>query len=322
MKTDIGNILIFGGTGFFGKSLINYLTTGNRFSANTIYVTTREPEKYRSTYPFNTFKNVYLIDFDLYGTEINSELIDRHFDCIIHAAAASTDVSGLSSLNRLHQITNGTEKILKYVKNHQSHAKFLYVSSGGVYGEMDPKIDSFCEEMNTLPAFDDRNNTYSISKRMAEHICFLYADQFGLKVTIARCFAFSGKFLPLDAHFAIGNFILNASKNQDIIIRGNGTPVRSYLDQHDLSEWLLVLLQNTASTAAVYNVGSNVPISIEGLAHKIKLISGSNSSVIVEDSEQLNRNIYIPDTRKITSNFRLAETVSLDSSIRDMLLNI
>ena len=322
MTTNLGNVLIFGGTGFFGKSLVNYLNSEMNFYSDAIYLTAREPKKYQSIFPFDAFENVNIIDFDLGGSKMNPALESLNFDYIIHAAAASTDVLGLSSLDRYRQIAFGTEKILKYVKDFQPLAKVLYVSSGGVYGEMPEKAISFSENMNTIPAFDDKNNTYSISKRMAEHLCFLYADQFSLKVTIARCFAFSGRFLPLDVHFAIGNFILNASKNEDIVIRGDGTQIRSYLDQRDLAEWLFVLLHNTVSIPAVYNVGSKKEISIEKLAHKIKLIAGSNSAIIVESAEQLNRNIYIPNTSKITSQLGVSETVSLDLSIVDMLSHI
>jgi UDP-glucuronate decarboxylase len=322
MKTNLGNILMFGGTGFFGKSFVNYLNSDSLFYSNTIYVTARDPKKYQSIYPFNISKSVRIIDFDLDGSHINPELESERFDYIIHAAAASSDVLDLSSLDRYRQITSGTEKILKYIKGFQPLAKFLFVSSGGVYGEMPDNATSFSENMNTLPSFNNKNNTYSISKRMAEHLCFLYADQFGLKVTIARCFAFGGRFLPLDVHFAIGNFVLNASKNEDIVIRGDGTPIRSYLDQRDLAEWLLVLLHNTVSIPSVYNVGSEMKISIENLAYKVKLIAGSNSTVIVEGSKQFNRSVYVPNTSKIKSQLGVSETISLDSSITDMLSNI
>ena len=287
MTTNLGNVLIFGGTGFFGKSLVNYLNSEMNFYSDAIYLTAREPKKYQSIFPFDAFENVNIIDFDLGGSKMNPELESLNFDYIIHAAAASTDVLGLSSLDRYRQIVFGTEKILKYVKDFQPLAKVLYVSSGGVYGEMPEKAISFSENMNTIPAFDDKNNTYSISKRMAEHLCFLYADQFSLKVTIARCFAFSGRFLPLDVHFAIGNFINNCLNSEPIVIQGNGLPVRSYMYAADMTKAILQCL-NTKSSMTI-NIGSDEKISIKNLAILVSQIL-KNPNVVIKD--QTNHHAY------------------------------
>ena len=83
---------------------------------------------------------------------------------------------------------------------------------------------------------------YGISKIQAENLCALYSHNYGLDYVVARCFAFVGSFLPLDSYFAIGNFIKHVFNNEDIVLTGDGSAVRSYLDANDLSQWLWALL--------------------------------------------------------------------------------
>jgi dTDP-glucose 4,6-dehydratase len=161
-------------------------------------------------------------------------------------------------------------------------------------------------------------NAYSVAKRAAEHLCALYSAEHGLETVIARCFAFVGEDLPLDVHFAIGNFIRDALWSEEITVAGDGKSIRSYLDQRDLAEWLLRLLANGHSGHA-YNVGSDRGISIAALANLVREIVSPAKTVRIlgNVNEARQRNIYVPDITKARVELGLKVTVELEQAISD-----
>ena len=160
-------------------------------------------------------------------------------------------------------------------------------------------------------------NVYGIAKRAGEHLCALYLDAYGLHTVIARCFAFVGQDLPLDVHFAIGNFIRDALWRDEIVVAGDGTPLRSYLDQRDLAHWLLTLLEG-GSAGRAYNVGSDQPVSIADLAHLVRDTVAPGKTVRIVGQRQygaIERDRYIPDIERARKEMGLTVQIPLRSAI-------
>jgi nucleoside-diphosphate-sugar epimerase len=141
-------------------------------------------------------------------------------------------------------------------------------------------------------------------------------------VTIARCFAFVGPYLPLDAHFAIGNFIGDAIGGGPIAVRGDGTAVRSYLYAADLVEWLVTILLRGRSGQA-YNVGSEEGVSIIELARRVAAVAGESSSngplaveVAGAPTAGAAPDHYLPDCGRAREELGLRETTPLEEAIR------
>jgi dTDP-glucose 4,6-dehydratase len=224
---------------------------------------------------------------------------------------------GLKPIQRFKQITNAVGNVLDFsvvcgVK------KILLTSSGGVYDSQNSLIKKIPESSFTIPDPLNALNSYSIAKRYEEHLSSLYEHEYGLNYVVARCFTFIGVDLPLNVHFAIGNFIRDALWAEEITVNGDGTPLRSYLDQRDLANWLFKLLMEGKSGEA-YNVGSDEAVSISELAFMVRDLISPHKPVRILGSSQpsADRNQYVPDITKIYKHLGLRPTFSLKQSILD-----
>ena len=156
-------------------------------------------------------------------------------------------------------------------------------------------------------------SNYGKSKLEAEKMCL----ESGISARIARCFAFTGPHLALDIHFAIGNFIRNGLEQQDIIIKGDGTPLRSYLYADDLVKWLFSICDHPENNA-VFNVGSPEGISIAELARRVAacFAPGPQIRILTPPVPGTPPAVYVPDTDKIRKTLGVTIENDLDTSIR------
>ena len=314
-------MLLTGGTGFFGRALLRYLSSGQggqRAQAyNEVIVLTRSPTKFLGSYP--EFGGISWLKFcqgditDLRSLEELSSLGKLHR--VIHAATDSTNTAKLNPLQQLDQIVDGTRNILQIAVKHGCE-RFLLTSSGAVYGPQPPDMGQIIETNLGSPDPLLPSSTYGIGKRMAEHLCNIFNRTAQVEVVIARCFAFVGKDLPLDKHFAIGNFVREALWADEIVVKGDGSPLRTYLDQDDLSNWLLTLLEKGRPGEA-YNVGSDEVVSIADLAHLVRDLIAPNKPVRILGKADPShaRNRYVPDIAKARRELGLNVTIPLTASI-------
>ncbi len=191
----------------------------------------------------------------------------------------------------------------------------MLTSSGAVYGKQPEQITHIKESEGFPLDINNPNSAYAEGKRLAELYCSIYSKQYNIPVKIARCFAFVGPYLPLDKHFAIGNFISDVLKNQDIVIKGDGTPLRSYMYASDLIIWLLTILIK-GDINSPYNVGSDKAISILELANEVNKFQSCEKKVKVlglKKDKPIEQ--YVPDIQKTKTKFNFGEGISLRESI-------
>jgi len=310
------HILITGGTGFFGKSLLRHWRAQEQAGEviPAITVLSRDPERFNCKYPeLAAFQFLRFVRGDV--SEFASLPFKSLFTHVIHAASDSTVGPQLNSMQRFVQIFDGTRNMLEFVVK-TGVSRFLLTSSGGVYGNQPAAIDHIPEDCHTLPDPMNPAHAYGLAKRAAEHLCVQYSQSNSLECVVARCFAFVGQDLPLNVHFAVGNFIRDALWADEIKVNGDGTPLRTYLDQRDLAVWLTRLLADGISGQA-YNVGSDEVVSISELAYLVRDLVSPDKPVRILGASQTNkdRNRYVPDITKIHRHLNLSPTFSLRQSI-------
>lgn len=308
-------LLLTGGTGFFGRALLRYYFSHSQEIPLDIVVLSREPQRFVASYP--ELSECPWLTFQKGDIQNRTSLPwGESFSHVLHAATDSTLGPNLAPVQRFQQIVEGTTNILDIAVATGAH-RFLLTSSGGIYGPQPSDLQAFPEDWPGSPPMNDPGMAYSHAKRAAEHLCALYGEAHGLETVIARCFTFVGQDLPLNAHFAIGNFIQDALSAEQITVKGDGTPLRTYLDQSDLADWLVTLLDRGRSGEA-YNVGSNAVISIGELAHLVRdvLAPGKRVQILGNADPAAARNRYVPDILKAQQELGLDIKVALADSIR------
>jgi nucleoside-diphosphate-sugar epimerase len=309
-------LFITGGTGFFGSWLVESFCFINCLLELNAHATilTRNPEAFARKCPHLVSDS----SVTLHSGDVRSfQFPEGEYAYVIHAATeASARQAAESPLQMLSTIIDGTERTLEFAAAHGT-TKFLLTSSGAVYGKQPPQMSHVPETYLGAPDPMDAANVYAEGKRAAELLCALYQKTGRLECKIARCWAFCGPHLPLDQHFAIGNFIGDVLAGRPIQIQGDGTPRRSYLYAADLTVWLWTILFR-GPTLIPFNVGSGHDVSILELAQTVA--STLNSQTEIRVAKQAISGTpphrYVPCVDRARELLGLRETVGLEESIR------
>ncbi len=307
------HLLITGGTGFVGKWLLASLLHADRALGLGLRVTvlTRDTARFTAQHPgLALAAPVTLLQGDVRSFVLPAGL---HISHIIHAA---TDVVAPHSLaETFDTCVRGTQQVLQQVQRAGAQ-RLLLLSSGAVYGSTPPGQQRLAEDHAGAPDCLQPASAYGEGKRASELLCALAAANHDLQIPVARCFAFVGPHLPLDKHFAIGNFIGTALRGEPLLIQGDGTPLRSYMHAADLALWLWTLLLKGQSGTA-YNVGGDEAVSIAALAQRVCAVLGSSSRVEVAKTPVPGAPVqrYLPELGRIAQQFGLRPHISLDQAI-------
>ncbi len=308
-------LFVTGGTGFFGHWLLESLLHANReLSLNArATVLTRNPEAFAAKAPhIAADPAVSLLEGDVRTFAFPAE----HHGFILHAAADSGGRQAHCPAYELAEsILEGTRHVLQFARETKAK-RLLFTSTGAVYGRS-ANIPHIPEEFPAAPDPLALASSYDEAKRMAEHLCVAYSHDTQLECAIARCFAFVGPHLPLDAHFAIGNFIGSALAGKPIHVHGDGTPLRSWLYTADLAIWLWTMLVRAPKNRA-YNVGSEDAHTIADAARLTARTLHPGLKIQIDGTPQRHAplNSFVPSTERARTELKLQQHISLEEALR------
>lgn len=310
-------LFLTGGTGFIGRWLLHSLAFAVKELKLDVEVValTRSKQRFAERDPVlaeEKFLSLWEGDVLAFGYP------HGEFKYVIHGA-----VDASATLNRAKPelvystITAGTKRVLDLAK--QANTKrLLFLSSGAVYSEQSEALQSFSED---LVIKSGQSSAYSEGKRVAELECLRPSGRDGFEAVVARCFAFVGPYLPLDGTYAIGNFIADVLSGRDIEVKGDGTPIRSYLYAADLVVWLWTILLK-GRPGGIYNVGSDDTRSIAQVADLVAATlcpAGSKPAKVLvrgQSTIQSATSRYVPDITLAKKELNLAVWTGLADAIQ------
>jgi len=263
-------ILVTGGAGFLGSNLCERLLKDGHevICLDNFFTGSKENIVHLMNNPyFEVIRHdvimPYFIEVDeIYNLACPASPVQYQFNAI---KTIKTSVMG--SINML-----GLAKRIK--------AKVLQASTSEVYGdpEVHPQTEDYWGHVNPIGS----RSCYDEGKRCAESLFFNYYRQNNVRIKVLRIFNTYGPKMDPDDGRVISNFIVQALKNKDITIYGEGTQTRSFCYVDDLIDGMILFMNSRDELTGPMNIGNPVEFTIRQLAETVIKLTGSKSRLIYQ----------------------------------------
>ncbi len=290
-KLDGCNILITGATGLIGSCLVDVLMAHDDATFH-VYAAGRSEQRAQARFSAHLSNpRFHFLRYDV--TEPVASDVPFHF--IVHAASgAAPQAFAHTPVEVMKSNIIGTLNLLDYGLAHGLR-RLLYVSSGEVYGQCSaPEISE--RDSGYVDPTKPRS-CYPSSKRAAETLCASFADEYGADVVIARPAHIYGPHFTESDNRVYAQFIRNVLRGEDIVMKSDGSQLRSWCYVVDCATAILhILLQGAKGEA--YNISDNSSaVSIKQLAEMVAEIGGCN--VVMDIPKDDEKKGYNPVTRSV-----------------------
>ncbi len=264
-------ILVTGGAGFIGSHLCDRLLKENNkvICLDNFFTGTR-----KNVYPFLDNPNFILVPHNIVIPYF--EDVDEIYNL---ACPASPIHYQHDAVDTIKTCVMGTLNMLELA--HKTKAKILQASTSEVYGdpEIHPQNESYWGNVNPIGI----RSCYDEGKRCAETLCINYYRQYHVPVKIIRIFnTYGPKMLPNDGR-VVSNFVIQALKNEDITVYGNGNQTRSFQYIDDLIDGMIKMMATEDDFIGPINIGNPNEFTILELAERVIKLTNSKSKIIFND---------------------------------------
>ena len=297
------NIVITGGSGFVGSYLCEKLINDEHKIIVIDNLLTGSTEN------INHLMNNENFSFIEHDVQNHIE-IENKVDYVLHfASAASPKAYTEHPVNTLKAGSVGTINTLGLAKKHD--AEYLLASTSEVYG--DPLISPQTEEYwgNVNP--NGERSMYDEAKRFAEAAVATYSRSYDLKTKIVRIFNTYGPRMQLNDGRVVTNFIVQALKNENITIYGNGSQTRSFSYVEDTVAGIISLMNS--SEYDVFNIGNPNEMTVGQLAEKIIELTDSTSEIKYLELPNDDPKQRKPDITKAKTKLNWEPKVNLEDGL-------
>lgn len=195
----------------------------------------------------------------------------------------------------------------------------LQASTSEVYGDpqVTPQVETYFGNVNPIGV----RSCYDEGKRVAETLFFDYARQYDLNIKVARIFNTYGPCMQLNDGRVVSNFIVQALRNENITIYGDGSQTRSFCYVTDLVEGLITLLLADKKITGPINLGNPVEHTITQLAGKIIELTNSNSKIINQPLPEDDPKQRKPDINAASKILGWRPIIDLDTGLNLTISN-
>lgn len=291
------NILVTGASGLIGSCIVEVLMSRSLIDYD-VYASGRNMQRLEYLFGnYNQNGKLHFVQHDV----TKPLLLNTDFHFIIAAASgANPKLYAVDPVGVMKANFMGVDNLMQYGKEHHLE-KFVFISSGEVYGEGDGRV--FSENYSGYVDCASVRACYPSSKRAAETLCIAYGEQFHINVSIARLSHIYGPHFTDSDTRVYAQFIRNIIREENIVMKSTGSQFRSWCYIVDCASAILHILMKGEPSQA-YNVADeDSNISIKELAEKIAQIG--QKKVVMDIPDEIERKGFNVVTKSIFSTQKL-----------------
>jgi UDP-glucose 4-epimerase len=303
-------IFLTGGAGFIGATL-----TGRLHETNRIVIFDNFRRDSLSDRPWVSHPNVTVIRGDVTnGAELGAAIEKAQPNVIVHLAAIAgidTVIRSPTTTMRVNMI--GTVNALEAAARLKNLERFVDFSTSEVFGSYAFRADE--TQMTSVGAVGEARWIYAVSKLAGEHLVHAYHREFGMPTVTLRPFNVYGP--GQIGEGAIHRFVVNALKDQDIEIHGDGTQIRAWCYVDDMVEGVLLAMEHPGAIGQSFNIGNaRAVVTIYGLANAIVRVLESKSQIRFIRKDYADVELRVPNVDKARTLMGFEATIDLEEGIR------